>query len=123
MRAFSLSIMLLLSACATPPKLSSDNGFVTGQEYTTNTTLFAIQWGERAELVSHYRTKSDKSGPNNVRAVPAGTRIAITVIRGDNTLTRGVDQWPEGEILNGKMAGTRISMNAPDLINFLTRVQ
>ncbi|MFK7954820.1 MAG: hypothetical protein AB8B96_01900 [Lysobacterales bacterium] len=123
MRALSVIMVLSLCACASTRSVSTDNGFVIGQTYTTNTTLFAIHWGDRAELVSHYRASGAKSRPKNVRAIPTGTHLVVVAIRSDNTLTRGLDEWPEAKILTGELTGSMVSVNAPNLIEHVTLIK
>ncbi|MEM6575790.1 MAG: hypothetical protein AAF736_16065 [Pseudomonadota bacterium] len=115
MRRLMILMCLTLAACATTRHSGQENGFQVGNLYQSRTTLFAVTWGKRTELVSSYRPGAGKARPSQVIALAAGTQITVALVRGDNTLTRGIDEWPEGRVLGGAHDGMKVSLAMPGL--------
>ncbi len=122
MHRLMMIICLTLAACATTRDSGTENGFRVGSTYESRTTLFAVTWGKRTELVNSYRPGGGKARPSQVIALAPGTRISVALVRGDNTLTRGIDEWPEGRVLGGRNDGMSVSLAMPGLLEHFSLV-
>ena len=112
---------LLTVGCATPPRseTKSHSGFAPGQNYVTTRALLAVTWGRRTILVDELRVKEYEDQPTRVENLEPGAMLTVTAIREENTLTHGMETWPEARIESGSLKGTRVSLVYSDVGRFL----
>ena len=120
-KAILVVLGLLIASCTASTDRVADvsdcNGFAVGQIYTSRVPTTAVTWGLRTHLVTTFRLASGVDEPVQTRKLEAGTKIKVTRICEKNTMTHGMDQWPEAIVLNGKHSGTVIALGQKGLVD------
>jgi hypothetical protein len=97
----------------------SSNGLEVGAVYTVEQPVQAITRGTRKSLVPADALKPPDDSAARTAEISPGTRIRVTGIRDDNTITHGIETWPEGTILNGPHVGQTVSLGHKELPQIL----
>ena len=119
-------VLTVVAACSAPGVQQTEvapaaSDFIVGEVYVVTTPLKAVTWGERTSLVPEMRLSEQAAKPVKIEDISPGTHIHIIAIREHNTLTHGMETWPEGIIRNGPLKGTRVALGHPGLTGHMQR--